>query len=450
MSPLHGPTNRSFLRAGSLLAMCVLAKGVLAKTPSLRNQVIGDGCGPVSTDIWNMSSAFQYTSPVTGPNGLLYSVTITGTGIFAFDSSLGMQAWHVSAPAPILAPPFVDASGAVYVTTGNTLLVLNGSTGAIDWQASVTNDLLTASAVVGVDGRVYVVGAESGGVYAFNATTGAPLWTYGAGAAISSSVAVSADGGMVYVSAGNELIALYSSNGLWAWTYAAQSVNTPVVGPAGVVYVASIDPAMAAVNGTTGERIWMTIIQAQPLLAPASIGADGTVYLGTITGIYSFNGATGKILWTYSTVGSVLSSPVVGVDGSIAFATPNTLFALYAPTGYDYWNYASPALQTHSFSGPTAGPNGILYVGATGFITVVNPNCPPMPGPESGQPGGLLSTGAAAAVGTGVCVMVVGVLVGVWLVRRRGIKQGYFRRDPMNRERLLQLQTSLNGTPQHD
>jgi outer membrane protein assembly factor BamB len=430
--------------------MCALVSGAAAKPPSLRNQMIGNGCGPVSTDLWNLSTTFLYTSPVSGPTGLLYSVAITGTDIFAFDGSLGMQTWHVSAPGPILMPPYVDASGTVYVSAGNTLLVLNGSTGATNWQSSVSIDVLAATPVVGMNGTVvYAGGAETGLLYAFNAATGATLWTYSTGSSISAPAAVSPDGQMVYVSSGNQLTAIYGATGQHAWTYVAESVKGPVVSASGIVYVGSIDPAMAAINGTTGARMWLTAIQGQPLLTPAAIGADGTVYLGTTTGVYAFNGVTGDIVWTYPTEESVLSSPVIGADGSIAFATPDTLYALYAPTGYDYWNYASLDLQMYTFSGPSAGPDGLLYVGGTGFITVVNPNCPPTGAPASGGSGGQLSSGAAAAVGTVICVMVVGVLVGVWLVRRRAIKQGYFRVDPVSNERLIQLQTSLNASPQH-
>jgi outer membrane protein assembly factor BamB len=86
------------------------------------------------------------------------------------------------------------ANGVIYAGSGTgTVYALNASTGALLWSYG-TGGAITSPAVA--NGVVYV-GSNDHNVYALNASTGAVLWSYATGGMVESSPAVA--NGVVYL-----------------------------------------------------------------------------------------------------------------------------------------------------------------------------------------------------------------------------------------------------------
>jgi outer membrane protein assembly factor BamB len=177
---------------------------------------------------------------------------------------------------------------------------------------------------------VYVTGGVAGGEYAtvaYNAVTGAPLWTklYNSGAG-AVSLAVSPSGGTVFVTGGSSTsdyatVAYSASAGaqLWAKRY---------TGPRGF---GTGDPTSVAVS-PTGGTVYVT-------------GSTGETATDLLYGTVAYNAATGAQLWAkdYNGPGNVNN-----VAYSVAISpTRGTVFV----TGYSWGNLTGPDYATIAYSG---------------------------------------------------------------------------------------------------
>jgi outer membrane protein assembly factor BamB len=120
-----------------------------------------------------------------------------------------------------------------------------------------TNKVFSSPAVA--NGVVYV-SSLNGDVYALNASTGSPLWTYATGSystSVYSSHAVA--NGVVYGGTDlfNHVYALNASTGAVLWIYATDNwvFSSPAV-TNGVVYVGSMSGSVYALKASTGAPLW--------------------------------------------------------------------------------------------------------------------------------------------------------------------------------------------------
>lgn len=149
---------------------------------------------------------------------------------------------------------------------------------------------------------------------------------------------------------------------------------SPTVGADGTIYVGTQGRHLAAVE-PTGKVKWLRRLPAK-IWSTAALAADGaTLYVGAEDDkLHAFEAATGKPRWAL-TLGScpvsgakgrdavrcdVDSSPVVGPDGTI-FVGGDGLFAV-SPKGVLLWHYPTGDRKVHS--SPALYPDGTLVVGS--------------------------------------------------------------------------------------
>ncbi len=282
-----------------------------------------------------------------------------------------------------------------YNTTENVLGVSNVAGMTLSWTAATAS---TASPAV-ANGVVYIGSYDYGGVLAFNASTGAPLWSDTGGDVVFSDPAVA--NGLVYVGSYDRNLDAYdASTGTPVWSYkTGGDVHSPAVAN-GMVYVGSDDHKLYALNGTTGARLWSYTTGKQVDSCPAV--ANGVVYVGSfdgklyalkastgaalwsirgfgggspavdngidfigssrggVYGVSALNASTGALLWSYTTGGPVESSPAVA-NGVVYVGSDNhNVYALNESTGALVWSYTTG----DEVSSSPAVANGIVYVGS--------------------------------------------------------------------------------------
>jgi outer membrane protein assembly factor BamB len=149
-----------------------------------------------------------------------------------------------------------------------------------------------------------------------------------------------ADDGTVYIGGwdGN-LYALNSTNGSLKWKYATgQSIgSSPSLGPDGSVYFGNVtgsgtpSGAVYALNGQTGALKWKYAsyyVESSP-----AVGADGTVYVWGSGRLTAFSPADGSVKWSYDAADYGACSPAIGVDGTVyaqvGSGTGSSVFAFY-------------------------------------------------------------------------------------------------------------------------
>jgi outer membrane protein assembly factor BamB len=95
----------------------------------------------------------------------------------------------------------------------------------------------------------------------------------------------------------------------------AAELSSPTIGADGTIYVGSTDGKVYALNPDGSQR-W-SFATEQPVYTRAAIGADGTIYLGSgDKKVYALN-RDGSQKWSFLTGGKIYASPAIGADGTI-------------------------------------------------------------------------------------------------------------------------------------
>jgi uncharacterized repeat protein (TIGR01451 family) len=169
------------------------------------------------------------------------------------------------------------------------------------------------------DNRLFIGGLD-GVMYARNAQTGAPLWTFATEGPIRHSAAVY-EGRVFFGSHDGRIYALDAAQGNLQWQFqTGDGVATAPVVADDTVYIGSTDGAFYALNTNNGNLRWSHDVGV-PILTSAALSADGnTVYFGAenITA-YALNASDGAQLWSTHLQGQSLADrwPVVVGDAVI-------------------------------------------------------------------------------------------------------------------------------------
>jgi outer membrane protein assembly factor BamB len=262
-------------------------------------------------------------------------------------TDLSTPKWVFATGGKVASSPAV-VDGKVYIgSEDHKWYCLDAYTGSKIWDFT-TNYKVGASAAV-VDGRVYT-GADDGNIYCLDANTGTKIWEAYAGGLFkhimmpqelqsrSSPIVV---GDRLYAGAlDGKVYCLDTSDGHELWTY---TTGDPIGGsPAysdGVIYIASTDTYMYALDATSGTLKWKSIginidVIINPIYYYAITGtpvvADGVVYIaagathGTLLPVEkyawgpwppgwvfggaqrmaAFNATTGAIIWNQTLAGN--------------------------------------------------------------------------------------------------------------------------------------------------
>jgi outer membrane protein assembly factor BamB len=283
-------------------------------------------------------------------------------------------------------------------------------TGSVLWEFS-TGGSLNSSPAIGADGTVYVSGYVSEAVYALYGNNGTKKWEYITGGHVSSPPAIGADGTIYVGSYDKRVYALDGQTGAKQWEFEAKGSvdSSPAIGTDGTVYVKSEivfnnrertdiqPPIIYALNGKTGAKKWEwefeTGKRGYTSTSSLSIGADGTVYVGSKgeydrktrkyihpPKIYALNGKTGTKQWEFvpKHSGKIYFSPAaIGIDGNIYIGLQRSkdfgrvwglsfsgLSALNGKTGAKLWEFKLEDLDPRL--SPVIGADSTIYISSYG------------------------------------------------------------------------------------
>jgi outer membrane protein assembly factor BamB len=142
-------------------------------------------------------------------------------------------------------------------------------------------------------------------------------------------------GGTVYVGSDHNVYALDAATGHPRWTYLTRGYveSSPAVAK-GAVYIGSNDGEVYALDAATGRVRWAYATGGFVDSSPAV--ARGIVYIGSADGkVYALDAATGHVRWAYSTGSGGYSA--AGFEGYSSPAVAGGIvyidgYALYAET----------------------------------------------------------------------------------------------------------------------
>lgn len=231
-------------------------------------------------------------SPAIGPDGTVY-IRVADGYVHALSASTGSELWKANVNttnASFYGSPVVGKDGTVYAGSDendHTLYAFN-SDGSNRWTASLDSGVYGAPAI-DAGGNLYVV-TLTGGIYSFTAG-GSPRWHVTSGGDISSSVALSADGGTMYFAGYDaRLYALNTANGAqrWACPLGAEArASSPAIDANGVIYVGCYDDNLYAV---TPDGVVKRTYATGDIVRSAPVIAGTRLYVGSNDGrLYAFD-----------------------------------------------------------------------------------------------------------------------------------------------------------------
>jgi outer membrane protein assembly factor BamB len=121
------------------------------------------------------------------------------------------------------------------------------------------------------------------------------------------------------------------------------------------------------------------------IVAAATQGPDGTIYVAGHDGLLRAIGPDGKERWHFAAEDRSWTTPALTGDGAVQFGSDDDyLYAVEATTGALRWKFRAGACEPRiGFGpvavrcdvdgGPTIGPDGVIYLGADG-VYALNPD----------------------------------------------------------------------------
>jgi outer membrane protein assembly factor BamB len=258
------------------------------------------------------------------------------------------------------------AGGVVYVGSDDgSVWAFDASSGASLWSFATGGAVRSSPAIV--DGVVYA-GSSNGSVYAIDAATGTEIWSFATGGDVTASPLV-VDGLVFVGSRGGTFYALEAATGGVSWSKRTWGVWHGAAYENGTVFVGSDQSKVFAFDATTGNQKWVTTLDGRVRCTPSVW--QGTVYVGDDAAkVYGLNEATGAQRWASRAAsvdaGAVVrSSPAVGhglvyVDTGETTPMDGHVVAFNATNGNQVWRMH---LADYATSSPALA-NGVLYLGS--------------------------------------------------------------------------------------
>ena len=208
---------------------------------------------------------------------------------------------------------------------------------------------------IGPDGTIFFV---ADGAYALR-PDGSVKWRFGLPTHCAGAPAVGTDGAVYFGCQDGRLYAL-SPEGQKRWDFrTGDDVDSaPAIAADGTVYVGSDDNKLYAFS--PGDALRWALKTGGDVRSSPAIAEDGTVYVGSFdTNLYAVH-PDGAVAWTFSTADRVLGSPAIDAAGVIVFGSQDDRLYAVAPDGKLVW---SVLLDGDVDATPAIGPGGAIYVG---------------------------------------------------------------------------------------
>ena len=268
---------------------------------------------PVASHLWPMPVVVD----LHGETGV---VVASPAQVWVVSARDGRPLWGLRPGGVMTAPPTVadidgDGTADLVPVMADVLIAVSGTLGDHRW-AGVTAGVVATRPVLQVAkaGPPLVIAAsQDRGVRAYDAASGAPRWTFDAGAPVIAGPA----------------LADLDGDGL------------------ADVVIATSDGRLAAISGRGDRRLWERdpggLVEALPLLADVDGDGVADALVGTSEKtVAALSGRDGHVLWTAPVSapvnGALAQADIGGVPAVVATTADGRVHALAAATGHALWS----------------------------------------------------------------------------------------------------------------
>ena len=251
--------------------------------------------------VWSRTIAT--TSPLLAADGALY---VAGAGrLHALDAKDGTDRWSVPLDRPVIAPLVSDTGWLIAIAEPGEALAFRASDGHLVWRRAL-GAASSHPAVPGGSGALYFTLAD-GRLIAVALATGEVMWEQKLTGTISEA-AVARD--RVFVGSTDNFFYAFDDSGRpeWKWRNGGDVIGAAADGD--VVYFASLDNIIRAVNRGNGNQRWKKPTGTRPVSPPRAF-AGVVVLPGLQPAITAFVGETGEVMGTQTAAGALVGPPLI-------------------------------------------------------------------------------------------------------------------------------------------
>ncbi len=338
---------------------------------------------PNGTVLWKYGSTLSVLNPAIATDGTIYAGTPYA---FVALNPNGTLKW--SLPFTPMYHPVVGTDGTIYIySRSNTFYALNpDGTTRWTWDVRIVSSVRSFSTVIAADGTIYVI--DDYNCYAIN-SDGTLKWSY---SVWHNPQPALADDGTIYLVSPNEFIAL-NTDGTLKWQSSIDGGTTALaVGHDGSIYISDYVSLIAYnPNGTVKWRH----VAGVPAVSHLVIDAMGTLivacngYMEDDANYLCAVNPNGTLRWSVPVCDIDDASPSIGADGTIYLGTgpdDNGAFNAYndiassitvtSPNGGESWLQGSNHYVTWTSTGVIGNVNISLYKGGVrdSVLTLNVPN----------------------------------------------------------------------------
>ncbi len=306
-------------------------------------------------------------SAAIGADGTIY-VGVGFQPLCALDPASGAELWCTEGGGDVNRSSPAVGQDAIYIGARDNKLWAVSPAGSTLWTYKVPTDGdILGAPVVGPDATIYMACQFGAHLHALR-PDGTLKWKFRiTGASKSISPAIAPDANTIYMATTNGQLHAFSPSGSRKWWMRFGGLNyssSPAIDPSGMIYIGS-STGLHAID-PTGQRVWTFKTAGRVETTPA-IGADGTVYVGTIgktATLYAIDPVTRQPRWTYRPTGrgEFNAAPAIDANGVVYAPVGAWIVALSPANGNPVWDYKTGA---NIYASPAIGGDGTLYVSSS-------------------------------------------------------------------------------------
>ncbi len=307
-------------------------------------------------ELWQFETDDWIRARPCSVNGQILLATMRGT-LYCLDSE-GNLVWQTAIGTHPIYADLVTAAGKVVISASDlSVWCVDAASGNVLWQHKLLDYARIGDRIYQADelacggwfqskptaaaGMVFI-GTPSRFVFAFDHQTGAEIWRFEVGGAVSAAPAY-ADGKVYFGQKGEEYFyCVDATTGEQLWKQAVGWVWSSANVDAGRVFVPGSDGYVSCLDANNGHIIWR--YRTGSSTAPEPPVDDGRVFFGSWDHfVYALDTQTGQLLWQFHTGGSPDSGAPIAYRGRLYVPMGgNRVCCLDATTGDMIWEHRLP------------------------------------------------------------------------------------------------------------
>lgn len=308
--------------------------------------------------LWTFACEDEIRGSAVYHKGVVY-VGAYDNNLYAINAKDGAFLWKCPTEGGVVSRPAIDQGMVYFGSEDKKLYAVSLHSGKPLWEYRTEGPVRSSPSIA--EGHVFV-GSDDGYLHAVNLTTHNRTWRVDAIDPIRSSPFVTSDG--IYIGGESGEFFKLDFRGEIKWRFRAKRaiISSPVESQ-GVVYFASLDSNLYALDANSGWVIWRFRLGKGSISSPCV--SDKYVYVGSADGnIYCLDARSGREVWRFGTQHQVSSSPVLYKDSVYCGSADGNVYCVDQLSGKLRWKYATGGAITAT---PFVD-NDMLYIGSVDYL----------------------------------------------------------------------------------